>query len=173
MMWTMLILFPQKSTLLIKKLCCMCLKTTKQWSRWSLKGEARQWDMFPEPTVALDWLFDRINLDPKIQIKYIDTKNQLADILTKANFHTWWVEHLLCLINTSHFSSTNCSEVMPRSHTVQQKLKPFLSMQRSHNEACFTNPQSCSGLVVGQINFGHQNSNPLHWHQTWTRRHVD
>ena len=22
--------------------------------------------------VALDWLFDRINLDPKIQIKYID-----------------------------------------------------------------------------------------------------
>ena len=33
--------------------------------------------------VALDWLFDRINLDPKIQIKYMDTKNQLADILTK------------------------------------------------------------------------------------------
>ena len=36
--------------------------------------------------VALDWLFERINLDPKIQIKYIDTKNQLADILTKGNF---------------------------------------------------------------------------------------
>ena len=36
--------------------------------------------------VALDWLFDRINLDSKIQIKYIDTKNQLADILTKGNF---------------------------------------------------------------------------------------
>ena len=32
---------------------------------------------------ALDWLFDRINLDSKIQIKYIDTKIQLADILTK------------------------------------------------------------------------------------------
>ena len=25
--------------------------------------------------VALDWLFDRLNLDPKIQIKYMDTKN--------------------------------------------------------------------------------------------------
>ena len=37
--------------------------------------------------VALDWLFDRINLDPKIQIKYIDTKNQLADILTKGSSH--------------------------------------------------------------------------------------
>ena len=36
--------------------------------------------------VALDWLFDGINLDPKIQIKYIDTKNKLANILTKGNF---------------------------------------------------------------------------------------
>ena len=24
--------------------------------------------------VALDWLFDRVNLDPEIQIKYIDTR---------------------------------------------------------------------------------------------------
>ena len=38
--------------------------------------------------VALDWLFDRINLDHRIQIKYTDTKNQLADILTKREFHT-------------------------------------------------------------------------------------
>ena len=38
--------------------------------------------------VALDWLLDRINLDPKIQIKYIDAKNQLADIVTERKFHT-------------------------------------------------------------------------------------
>ena len=39
--------------------------------------------------VALDcfFFFYRINLDPKIQIKYIDTKQQLADILTKGNSH--------------------------------------------------------------------------------------
>ena len=36
--------------------------------------------------VALDRLFNRINLDPKIQIKCVDTKNQLADMLTKENF---------------------------------------------------------------------------------------
>ena len=29
--------------------------------------------------VALDWLLDRINLFSKIQIRYIDTKHQLAD----------------------------------------------------------------------------------------------
>ena len=47
--------------------------------------------------VALDWLFDRINLDSKIQIKYIDTKNQLADILTNGNFTRDEWNHLLYL----------------------------------------------------------------------------
>ena len=59
--------------------------------------------------VALDWLFDRINLDTKIQIKYIDTKNQLADTLTKGNFTRDEWNHLLCLFNISHFSSTACT----------------------------------------------------------------
>ena len=58
--------------------------------------------------VALDWLFDRINLDSKIQIKYIDTKNQLADMLTKGNFTRDEWNHLLSLFNISHFSSTVC-----------------------------------------------------------------
>ena len=64
--------------------------------------------------VALDWLFDRINLDPKIQIKHIDTKNQLADILTKGNFTRDEWNHLLCLFNISHFSFTVCSETMAK-----------------------------------------------------------
>ena len=64
--------------------------------------------------VALDWLFDRINLEPKIQIKYIDTKNQLGDILTKENFTRDEWNHLLSLFNISHFSPTNCLEVMSK-----------------------------------------------------------
>ena len=64
--------------------------------------------------VALDWLFDRINLDPKIQIKYIDTKNQLADILTKGNFTRDEWNHLLTLYNISHFSSTACIAAMAK-----------------------------------------------------------
>ena len=56
--------------------------------------------------VVLDWLFDRINLDSKIQIKYIDTRNQLADILTKGNFTRDEWNHLLNLFHISHFSST-------------------------------------------------------------------
>ena len=55
--------------------------------------------------VVLDWLFDRTSLDSKIQIKYIDTKNQLADILTKENFTRDEWNHLLNLFNIRHFSS--------------------------------------------------------------------
>ena len=59
--------------------------------------------------VALDWLFDRINLDSKIQIRYMDTKHQLADILT-GNFtrDTW--NNLLHFFIISHFSSTCCAK---------------------------------------------------------------
>ena len=44
---------------------------------------------FPGPTelLLIGCLIESI-WDPKIQIKYIDTKNQLADILTKGQFHT-------------------------------------------------------------------------------------
>ena len=48
--------------------------------------------------VPFDWLFDRINLDPKIQITYVDTTNQLADILTKENFTRDECNHLLRLL---------------------------------------------------------------------------
>ena len=64
--------------------------------------------------VVLDWLFDRISLDPTIQIKYIDTKNQLADMLTKGNFTRDEWNHLLNLFNISHFSSTACIAAMAK-----------------------------------------------------------
>ena len=60
--------------------------------------------------VALDWLFDRINLDSEIQIRYIDTKHQLADIWTKGNFTRDEWKNLLHLFNISHFSSTCCAK---------------------------------------------------------------
>ena len=85
--------------------------------------------------VALDWLFDRINLDSRIQIKYIDTKSQLADILTKGNFTRDEWNHLLCLFNISHFSSINCSEVMSKrsqkdsgEERVTAKSKPMMNL---------------------------------------------
>ena len=92
--------------------------------------------MFPEPTeLLLVGLFDRINLDPKIQIKYINTKNQLEDILTKGNFTRDEWKHLLCLFNISHFSSINSLEAMSKrtqedagEERVTAKSKPMMNL---------------------------------------------
>ena len=85
--------------------------------------------------VALDWLFDRINLDSKIQIKYIDTKNQLADISTKGNFTRDEWNHLLHLFNISHFSSTACTAAMAKraqqgsgEERVTAKSRPMMNL---------------------------------------------
>ena len=85
--------------------------------------------------VALDWLFDRINLDSKIQIKYIDTKNQLADILTKGNFTRDEWNHLLNLFNISHLSSTACTAAMAKraqrgsgEERVTAKSRPMMNL---------------------------------------------
>ena len=95
----------------------MCLKTTKQWlkkGRSSTMRHVSRTHVSRTHRVALDWLFDRISLDTENKIKYIDTKNQLADMLTKGNFTRDEWNHLLCLFNISHFSSTDCSGVMSK-----------------------------------------------------------
>ena len=68
--------------------------------------------------VALDWLFDRIN--------HIDTKHQLADILTIGNFGRDEWNNLPRLFNISHFSSTCCaknSSLISRSKTMANRVQ--------------------------------------------------
>ena len=90
--------------------------------------------------VSLDWLFDRINLDPKIQIKYIDTRNQLADILTKGNSTRDEWNHLLCLFNISHFSSTVCSDT---GETISTRFR----RRTSHSKIATTDEPYCKGAI--------------------------
>ena len=116
MIWTMLILFLQTFNLLIRKLCLLYVfEDNEAVIKMIIKGRSPTMRHVSRThRVALDWLFDRISLDPKIQMKYIDTKNQLADMLTKGNFTRDEWNHLLCLFNISHFSSTDWSEVMSK-----------------------------------------------------------
>ena len=65
----------------------------------------------------------------------LDTKNQLADILTKGNFRRDEWNHLLCLFNISHFSSTVCSAAMAKrfqqdsgEERVTAKSKPMMNL---------------------------------------------
>ena len=131
--------------------------------------------------VALDWLFDRINLDPKIQIKYVDTKNQLADILTQRNFTRDEWNPLLCLFNIRHFSFTNCLEVMSKrtqedagEERITAKSKPMMILVsrysvRDPNVLASTAPES-----PVKTKFGSQNValSSLHVQQTSTGRPV-
>ena len=117
--------------------------------------------------VALDWLFDLINLDPKIQIKYIDTKNQLADILTKGNFTRDEWNHLLCLFSISHFSSADCSEVMSKKRTqkdsgeerVTAKSKPMMNLVSRCSERTPSALSSTASESPGKIR--HESQLPL------------
>ena len=91
--------------------------------------------MSPEPTeLLLIGCLTGLILIPKIQIKYIDTKNQLPDILTKGNFTCDEWNHLLSLFNFRHVSSTSCSEVMSkRTQKIQvkkvtAKWKPMMDL---------------------------------------------
>ena len=92
--------------------------------------------------VALVRLFDRINLDPKIQIKYIDTKNQLADFLTRGNFTRDEWNHLLNLFNISHFSSTVCSD------TMEKRSQHDSEEETSHSKIATNNESHCKGAVA-------------------------
>ena len=71
--------------------------------------------MFPGPTelLLIGCSIESI-WTQKIQIKYIDSKNQLEDILTKENFTRDEWNHLLTLFNIRHFSSTACIAAMAK-----------------------------------------------------------
>ena len=62
--------------------------------------------------IDLTWLFDRINSDQTIQIKYVNTSEQLADILTKGSFsRERWSQliHLFHLIKPHTYSCSHLS----------------------------------------------------------------
>ena len=114
--------------------------------------------------VALDWLFDRINLDPKIQIKYIDTKNQLADILTKGNFTRDEWNHLLNLFNISHFSPTAYTAAMAKraqqgsgEERVTAKSRPMMNLTARMPSVV----SSSTSSNPGRTSYGYQDPEKL------------
>ena len=106
---------------------------------------------------ALDWLLDRINLDPKVQIKCVECKNQGADILTKGSFtrDEWHnLSHLFNIMNDTTFSCSHVyshsflsagtqSEMSKRS----QKSSSLRSPMVKAKACCLVSPQCVS---VGQ-----------------------
>ena len=114
--------------------------------------------------VALDWLFDRNNLDSKIQIKSIDTKNKLADMLTKGNFTRAEWKYLLNLLNISHFSSTVCIVVMAKrfqqesgEERVKAKSRPMMNLTARMPSVV----SSSTSSNLGMTSYGYQDPGNL------------
>ena len=92
--------------------------------------------MFPEPTELLSIGFSIESIwTPKSKANTLTPENQLTDILTKGNFTRDEWNHLLCLFNISHVSSTNCSEVISKrtqkdsgEERVTAKSKPMMNL---------------------------------------------
>ena len=82
-------LWTVKTNLMTKSMLCMTLISNYEAViKMILKGRSPTMRHVSRTLrVAFDWLFDRINLGSKFQIKHIDAKNQLADILTKGISH--------------------------------------------------------------------------------------
>ena len=125
--------------------------------------------MFPEPTVLLliGCLIESI-WTPNPNQKN-DTKNQLADMLTKGNFTRDEWNHLLCLFNISHFSSTDCSEVMSKrtqkdsgEERVTAKSKPMMDLVSRCSER--TPDVLASTASDSPVKTRHDSQNPLSPH---------
>ena len=112
--------------------------------------------------VALGWLFDGINLDPKMQINYIDNKHQLADILTKGNFTRDECNNLLRVFNIRNLSSVCCFETScPTSvskrlqegtgqkERVMAKSKPMITVVSMTVGMSSTMPSSSASGIPG------------------------
>ena len=90
--------------------------------------------------ITLDWFFDRSNFDPKIQIRYVDTKNHLADIPTKGSFseNEW--------INLLRLKNIMTVRTFPRSH-FSHFVSDFSENSKIFaEESAVTKPKSMSSI---------------------------
>ena len=156
-----LILFLQISNPRVKKLYCMCVfEGNEPVIKMIINGRSPTMRHVSRThRVALDWLFDRINLDTKIQIKYIDTKNQLADILTKGNFTRDEWNHSLNLFFNSHSNSTACTAAMAKrgqhesgAERVTAKSRPMMNLTARTPSAV----SSTASTNLGRTSYGYQ-----------------
>ena len=131
--------------------------------------------LFPEPTelLLIGYSIESI-WTQKIQIRYIDTKSQFADILTKGNFTRNEWNHLLCLFNISHFSSTNCSEVMSKrtqKHSGEERVAAKSMPMRNFVSRCSERTPDVLASTASQSPEKTRNESQILL-SSWTEQHL-
>ena len=107
--------------------------------------------------VALDWLFDRINLDPKSSTP---TPKTNLPILTKGNFTRDEWNHMLSFFNISHFSFTVCSETVAKRSQHDSGEERVTAKSRQMMNLVATTPShvsSSTSVSPEKRSYGNQN----------------
>ena len=152
--WVMLIMSRRTRSFLDLVRCSTFFEDNEAVTKMIIKGRSPTMRHVSRThRVALDWLFDRINLDPKIQIKCVDTKHQLADILTKGNFtrdewnnllHLFGISHFSLLCCSQNFSLTSCTKTMAKRMQEQQGEERIVAKSKPTMNLAFTVSTSSS-----------------------------
>ena len=72
--------------------------------------------------IALDWLLERLQSDPAISLRYVPTRDQAADIFTKAAFQGPQWSHLVDLC-TLHPPKTHLPKMQTQANAKNQSLE--------------------------------------------------
>ena len=98
------------------------------WSQWTCGRSPTNRHVSWTHRVALDWLFDRINLEPRIQIKNVDQKknNLLTCWLKKASQE---MNGITLFVRSSHFSDFFLTIKLESRAPCQKRVKLRLRMK--------------------------------------------
>ena len=127
--------------------------------------------MFPEPTelFLIGCSIESI-WTPRSKSNTLTPKNQLADILTNGNFTRDEWDHLLCLFNISHFSSTKCMSKRTQedagAERVTAKSKPMMNLVSRCSERTIDVLPSTASESSGKTR--HESQLPL---SSWNEQH--
>ena len=104
--------------------------------------------------VSLDWLFDRINFEPKIQIKNVETKKPIRRHTDQGKFHTWWMEssfvfvqHYPCQFYQLFWGDVKKNRKRCRWRTSHSKIAQLKERQKwSHEKPKLDNARKLRGI---------------------------
>ena len=88
--------------------------------------------------VDLDWLFERFRIDPGLSIRFIGTKEQIADLLTKGRFTgSTWMQLCRCAqVGKSHAAATNDNQKIKEPPRIAPATVSILKLSEKYSMLC-------------------------------------
>ena len=143
-----------KRSLLNLVRCCIFLRTTKQWLKWSSKAEVQQWDTDPEPTELLfTGCLTEFMWTTRFKSSMSTPNTNLQTYWQKGIFTRNGWNNLLPLFNISHFSLlcfsqslslTSCTKTMAKRTQEQEGEERIVAKSKPTMNLAFTVSTSSS-----------------------------